>query len=323
METVLVTMASLHPSRIVTYLQNPQGSNQRHVQKLVGAEIRKAAQGRLSEASRKRLKLAIGTLAFTAKWKTCYQKATGKHFRFKINFITLTLPADTRLSDKEITAKVLGQFLRKWKKRSPKLLYIWKAEVQDNGRLHYHLTTNTYVHYQRLKIWWNRECQKNGIYHKKLGIEANSTDVHSVKNINNIAAYLTSYIAKKDLYKKPLKRWHRVFKKQLGDENKDVVHLPKNYFKNLKRPVQCALWGASKPLLNSKTSVQLEGTDYGAEFNIKFANRYPEVQDDYFAYWRLNGDELKSFPLMYQAWKQNLNNFLKEDSESEKVIYQV
>src|SRR5690625_886612 len=99
---MLIEYASIHPARLVSYLQSDNPGNYTRVQKLTGADVRQASQNLLSKQSRKNLQLALKALLFLAKWKCVYQKATDKTFRFKVNFVTVTLPAATTLSDKEI-----------------------------------------------------------------------------------------------------------------------------------------------------------------------------------------------------------------------------
>lgn len=318
-----IPYVSIHPSQLTAFSLQENPGNYNRVQIHKAADVRKAALGLLSNKSRQRLQLAIKTLLFVAEWKTVYQKESDKTFRFKVNFITLTLPAPTTLTDRQVVSKVLGNFLRKWHKRSPKLLYVWKAETQDSGRLHFHLTTNRFIHYEKLRAIWNKECQKHGIEHSELGLNANSTDVHSVKNIRNLAAYICSYVSKKDLYKRPLKRWFRRYHRQLADMRREVVPLPRNYFKMLKRRPDCALWGASKPLLASKVSALIEGTPAGEDFHNFVAINLPTFQDDYIAFWSLEKDQLKAMPNLHALWRTHFNSRLKEDNTNDKAYYVV
>jgi hypothetical protein len=78
--------------------------------------------------------------------------------------------------------------------------YIWKAELQKNGQIHYHITTPTFINYQEIRDKWNNLQRSAGLLDKYIEAKghanANSTDVHSVKNIKDLSAYLIKYIAK-------------------------------------------------------------------------------------------------------------------------------
>ena len=200
------------------------------------------------------MRTALDILIYTATFKTVFVRKTEQFFRYKINFITLTLPSAQQHTDKEIISKIFSPFMEAWAKRSPGLLYVYKIETQDNGNLHFHVVTNTFYHYQKLRADWNRATEKLG-YVSRSGIEdPNSTDVHALSNKGDIANYLTSYMSKKDLYSKKLKRWLQVYKNKLADKAREIVQLPKNYFKNIKRKVTSNAWSASKILLNFKAT---------------------------------------------------------------------
>lgn len=207
-----------------------------------------------SQKSRSRMRTALDILIYTARYKTVFVVATQQHFRYKINFITLTLPSAQCHSDKEIIKRIFSPFMEAWVKRSPGLLYVYKIEVQDNGNVHFHVVTNTFYHYRKLREDWNRACEKLGYVSRGTVSDPNSTDVHALSNRGDIANYLTSYMSKKDLYKKPLKRWLQVYKSKLGDPSREVVQLPRRYFEMIKRRVTSNAWNASKLLLNFKVT---------------------------------------------------------------------
>lgn len=320
---MLIPYASIHPTRIVFYALSDNRRHNSYRQLYSGAQVRQQANGLLSNASRKRLNLAINTLSFLSEWKTVYSKADDKTFRFRMNFITLTLPGDTTLSDSQLVAKVLGNFLRKWRKRDVQLLYVWKAEVQDNGRLHFHLTTNRFIHYKKLRFYWNKECKKNGIQHPGLKLEANSTDVHSIKNVRNIAAYLIAYISKKDLYQKPLKRYFRRYGKALKVLTEPSFQLPHNYFKRLKRRPTCALWGASKPLLNSKLNDVFEHNKVGDQLHAFLDHKVADYQDDFCAVFRMTDVIFKKMSVVSAEWRNYINAKRHEDSGNTSRMYYI
>jgi hypothetical protein len=80
--------------------------------------------------------------------------------------------------------------------------YIWKAEVQKNGNIHFHILQETYVHHSDLRALWN-SCQDKLGYvqeftdrvHKE---NPNSTDIHALKGVRNVEAYVSKYMSKFD-----------------------------------------------------------------------------------------------------------------------------
>lgn len=203
----------------------------------------------MSLKSVQRLRDAVNILYGTAKTKKLYVADLEQYFNFKLNFITLTLPSLQRHTDKVIHNKIFKKFIERWKRRNSNLLYIYKAEVQDNGNLHYHVTTNSFIHHSRLRKWWNNACNTLGYVDNSSSKDPNSTDVHAVKNVKNFAAYMCTYFSKKDIYTKKLKRFHRIYYKKLKNLKSNYYKLPKNYFKQIKRKVEIKVWDASNMLL--------------------------------------------------------------------------
>ena len=95
---------------------------------------------------------------------------------------------------------MLEPFLRWMRQVHNTTLYIWKAERQKRGAIHYHITSNKFIHYQELRNKWNWLLSKHGLNESYVKEHqhnnANSTDVHSVKNIKNLAPYLIKYFTK-------------------------------------------------------------------------------------------------------------------------------
>jgi hypothetical protein len=140
-------------------------------------------------------------LMFSPK-KRVYSKASKKTFTFRINFITLTLSGAQIHSDEFIKEHMLYPFLR-WMGRSHSAkLYLWKAETQANGNIHFHITCNTFIHWQSIRRKWNQIQSKHGYLKKwtegNVKGDPNSTDVHSVRDEDMVANYMVKYMLKND-----------------------------------------------------------------------------------------------------------------------------
>lgn len=149
------------------------------------------------------MKNAINWLLLAAPKKWVFQKSTSRRFQFKINFITLTLPtADQKHSDTYIKRELLHPFLISMGYSHNLKNYIWKAEVTKNGVIHFHITTDTFVHWKDIRRCWNKQLSRHGYideFESKHGHrDPNSTDVHAVKNVKNLGAYMCKYLTKND-----------------------------------------------------------------------------------------------------------------------------
>jgi hypothetical protein len=166
----------------------------------------------MTEGSIKRLKKAIQLLIAISEPKQVKHFKTDNYFTFRIGFITLTLPAEQgELTDNAIKKQALEPWIRAMRDKYQMRSYVWKAERQMNGNLHFHITTDTWIPYYRIRDEWNKQMSKLGLIAKfeaKHGhSDPNSTDVHSVSKIKNLPGYLIKYMAKKALtkYLKPTK----------------------------------------------------------------------------------------------------------------------
>jgi len=104
------------------------------------------------------------------------------------------------MCDKFIKRNLLNRFLIESKRKIGLNNYVWKAETQKNGNLHFHLTTDKYYDSTLLRDTWNNIQKSFGLldsfYKKYNHFEPNSTDVHSVQSIKFLDAYLLKYLKK-------------------------------------------------------------------------------------------------------------------------------
>lgn len=82
--------------------------------------------------------------------------------RYKPTFVTLTLSATQKHSDKEIKSKILEIFLKRAQRYWNVKHYFWRAEVQENGNLHFHLILDKYIDKSKLQKAWNDSQQNLG-----------------------------------------------------------------------------------------------------------------------------------------------------------------
>lgn len=164
-------------------------------------ELPKAYSGKVTDGAAKRLKKAVSLLVQTSPRKRIFNPVTGRHQAFRLNFVTLTTADSLGEIGQEVTKKCLAPFLR-WGRNAGAKSYVWKAELQERGAIHYHVATNTFLHWKDIRDTWNKYQRKagylakyaarNGHYH------ANSTDVHAMRKVKDIERYLTKYMMKQD-----------------------------------------------------------------------------------------------------------------------------
>lgn len=157
--------------------------------------------GELTPYARARCKRALNLLVAIAQPKEAINFKTGKHFKFRLNFVTLTLSAPQgHHTDKEIKTQLLDVWLKRARRIFKLKHYVWRAERQLNGNIHFHIVTDCYMHFEKLRNSWNEVQNRLGFidqFEAKHGHTIpNSTDVHSLRRIKNLAAYFVKYMTK-------------------------------------------------------------------------------------------------------------------------------
>lgn len=157
--------------------------------------------GKLSHKAVGKLRNSINWLVCAADPKTVYSKKSNSYWSYKVGFITLTLPDTAKeVSDFDFKTKLLNPWLTLLRSYHGLKNYVWKLEFQKNGKLHCHITFDIFIHHAVLRKTWNTILGHNNLlvdFYNKFGhANPNSTDVHSVKKIANLAAYLSKYMSK-------------------------------------------------------------------------------------------------------------------------------
>ena len=163
---------------------------------------RKGYSGDITESTKKRICRTVSVFCQRTKNQVVYNPITGRKQIFKFGFLTLTVPDLTTNDQSHYYKNLLKPLLRYLSGRFGKFEYIWKAEVQSRGSIHYHVTLNHFIPFNYILSKWNELLNKNGLmedFKLKYGhANPNSIDLHSVRNVTNLEAYLIKYIAKKD-----------------------------------------------------------------------------------------------------------------------------
>lgn len=100
-------------------------------------------------------------------------------------FLTVTLPSDQIHTDAVINRQCLQPFLQMLKRHHGIENYFWRAEAQENGRVHFHILTDRYISKEDLQVSWNKAVNRLGYvdrYYEKSGDACPpSTEIHRVR----------------------------------------------------------------------------------------------------------------------------------------------
>lgn len=195
------TVLSVKPNYCTLYRRNEQyvkGSRKMTETQL--ANIRgKKYTGQVTQKSVKAMTNAVGWLLSLAKSKRAFNPKYNSWFDFRVSFITLTLSSLQFNDDREIKREMLNDFLiygrRKWNMKN----YVWRAEPQANGNIHFHILSDVFIPWDELRNVWNGIQKRHGyIPETAKSQNPNSTDIHSLKTVGNVEAYISKYYTKND-----------------------------------------------------------------------------------------------------------------------------
>ena len=313
----ILPYVSIRPNYISTYnlpefqktRTHRQVANQIHL-------LENDTGGMVSRKASKKVKEAIDWLVMLSKQKKFKSKKTGRVYSFNINFVTLTLASKQKHSDRVIKSKLLNQFLIELKRDFKVFNYLWRAEAQKNGNVHFHIVTDKFIPHDWLRDTWNRIQNKLGYvdayqskmqaYHNhgfkvnealltrwnykaqlraykkgvsNLWLNPNSTDVHSIRNLNNISAYLSKYCTKNGKTKFIPNGVSRSYSSIANcDSTPFVISCVKEVI--TERPILGKLWGLSNSLSKLSSAIDF---------------RFGEVYQELALIRKRFGDKIKEF----------------------------
>ena len=249
-----------------------------------GQKVDNKVKGKFSKKSKKRFSEVIKNWISVIDSNLELKENKNKTYSNYLRFVTLTLSAEQFHDDKFIRRYLLNDFLRTIKVKHKVKSYLYCSEAQQNGNIHFHIVIDKNIHYKQIRNIWNRIQAAHGYinkFEKKHGHrDPNSTDIHSFKKINSVAAYLIKYFTK--------------------DESR--------------RLITGRLWGCSDNLRNLECFV----TEIDFEFG-EFLNQYVETvkpdifKHDFFSFFRqIKWGEIKKINV--NIYNRILQFYIKQTS---------
>lgn len=118
--------------------------------------------GNLSKAAQKNLLDCVERFYFFLNRANNQKRAKKIKTKRSLKMITLTLASKQMHSDNIIRKELLNQFLTELREKFALKNYIWKAEKQKNGNLHFHIIIDIFISYVEIRQIWNRIQNKLG-----------------------------------------------------------------------------------------------------------------------------------------------------------------
>lgn len=161
----------------------------------------KTYAGVVTKGAQKRIRRSVDRILQLSEVQKIYNPVINSIQKFRLNFITLTVAnTDKNYTAREMYDLCFKPFLRWLRETKKSQFYIWKAELQKRGQVHYHVVSNRFIMHDEIKAKWN-ELQKKaglleGFFNKFNHYNPNSTDIHAVYKVKDLSAYFSKYLSK-------------------------------------------------------------------------------------------------------------------------------
>lgn len=125
-----------------------------------------------------------------------------------LSFMTLTLPVKQRHTDK-VFRKLLVRMIENLVKTHKVKYYLWRAEPQGNGNIHFHVLLDRYIYHKNINRLWCKQLEKLGYitqYQKEKNTKElpPSTEIRGLKKVKNTANYILKYMTKPEKGKRAI-----------------------------------------------------------------------------------------------------------------------
>lgn len=290
----------VHPDNLCVYSQLYTDSGDLYRPGNMSINTKKYANcHKLSQQSKRKLNKAISYMCHLAPEKKVKGVKYEGYMKFKVSFVTLTLSSQQQHSDNEIKKTCLAPFLDYMRKVYHAKRFVWKAERQRNGNIHFHILFDVFIPYDKIRYQWNK-CQNRLGYIDRYFSNSNncsaihsfadsynlvnSTDVHSVKKIRDLKRYLAKYMIKSgNSHKQRVKRNSWNLPKHYEKGLITVSHGAKLFLKNIVNSGR--VWSCSYDLVNISGAVDICAGDLSNEVDKLLANSNVYVKRErYFCY---------------------------------------
>jgi hypothetical protein len=192
----------VRPDRTITWYTTRYNKKKRTQAQQEALNKRGQYNGQLSRATKSKLNKWLLNWMQALQHHITENKRNRKKCKYWPVFVTLTLSDRQRIEEGEtdnyIKRTLLNTFIQDCKRNHGVENYLWRAEAQKNGNIHFHLIIDRYIDRHTLQSKWNR-IQKKFVdrYTERTGkTEPPSTQIQSIRNYGRVSMYATKYALK-------------------------------------------------------------------------------------------------------------------------------
>lgn len=197
----------VRPGKLLKYSQSEFKSQKRlEVLNQLNCDHCTQYQGDISPMAQKRIKRKMEVWYQGICHHNSIHENVLQHNFKKLVFLTVTLSAKQIHSDQHVKEFILKPFLRKLKSEYNLQNYLWKAESQANGNIHFHIILDLFIDKVEIQQLWN-SCQNSlgyidRYFDKNKKLNPPSTQIEAVDSFKSALDYIDKYVCKTNDYRK-------------------------------------------------------------------------------------------------------------------------
>ena len=212
-------------------------------------------KGFLSIATARKIRNMIADWTQSINMGTGWAKKEGMDHGIYLAFATLTLPVKQFHTDNQLKQDLLNPFIKRLKNDFGVINYVWKAEPQKNGNIHFHLLIDRYIDHRLLLSYWDYSLEFLGYitaYAEQTGsLFPPASHIMRVPKDGSVAEYIAKYLSKAPEVRCSLKivDGQRIKRVSYWTEGRQ---LDGTILEFEQRPIQGRCWGCSDRLREVK-----------------------------------------------------------------------
>lgn len=138
---------------------------------------------------------AVGWLWLRSK-REIIDLGNGRKLPHRQGLLTLTLPGTSSADHRRIKHEILDPFLTYCRNVLGLRSYVWVAELQERGEIHFHAICNEFLPKDKVRAAWLRCCDRSGLVQGDRRKSRPATEIKECRSYKGSRSYAAKYLGK-------------------------------------------------------------------------------------------------------------------------------
>jgi hypothetical protein len=162
--------------------------------------VKGSPAGFIARDAAKRIRHIITDWTQAVNCGSSWSKREGVEHGIYFSFCTLTLPVKQMHDDKVLKQDLLNPFIKALQRDHGVTNYLWRAEPQRNGNIHFHLFLDRFIEFDLIAKYWDYHLEFLGYitaYYEQSGsLFPPATQIVKVPKDGQLREYIAKYLSK-------------------------------------------------------------------------------------------------------------------------------